>query len=690
MWNPVRLKIKNLLTHIETEYVFQADKAVMISGINLDNINPRSNGSGKTTIGEGLSILITGDSFRQVTASKLVRNGEKFFEVEGEFYNTQTKDTLWLYRKIHSNTTPSQLKILFNGKLPVGVPEATGEDCIDIREGNKYILKLFGTESDDLFNYYMLSKDTYTPFLMSTDGAMKKVIDRFSNAKVIDPVFKLVKQDIESIDVEIIQLDKEKVKSETRIEGWQEEIRIFEKTDFEEEKNKLISQYKEEIEEIEEENSEFESNKKLIFDSESELKKIVKEAKKVVEDLKFDKETVEGAINAFEKEKIEVKLGLKIFEEKITKINSLISKRENQKTLFIDIKSDLYKSIQGSVECPECTHEFCLEHEEFNVVEGKKQFEEVQKDIQDIEKSIILYRTQISEIKNESKKVEEEVKIIQEKITVKESLLKRVKITINNSEQSISTAELNLSSKERQLKILQSTRTENLKRIENIKERIVEEQERQFVDKVPQIQIKIDEELKSILQIEEKVEIKKSDKQSKVEQELKFKKFKTFLANKCVASIEGYTNFFLQKFKTNLQIKMSGYRELKDGTIKEEITCNVLREGVDEGELKKFSGGEKGEIILANIFALQNMINVNSEFGGLNLTWLDEILESVDYAGMVGIYDAVNQFKMCINIISHVKDVGFENEIFVKKENKVSEIVSREEYFKSLELVENE
>ena len=59
------------------------------------------------------------------------------------------------------------------------------------------------------------------------------------------------------------------------------------------------------------------------------------------------------------------------------------------------------------------------------------------------------------------------------------------------------------------------------------------------------------------------------DDQTKEEilKRLKFKKFKTYLANQCISSIEGYTNFYFKKINSNLQIKINGYKELANGDI---------------------------------------------------------------------------------------------------------------------------
>ena len=155
-----------------------------------------------------------------------------------------------------------------------------------------------------------------------------------------------------------------------------------------------------------------------------------------------------------------------------------------------------------------------------------------------------------------------------------------------------------------------------------------------------------------------------------------FKKFRTFLINKSIDSVEAYTNLFLNKIKTNLNIKLDGYKLLADGkTIRENITVDILRDGKKEGVIDKFSNGEKIRIDICNILALQKLINLNSKSGGLNLLILDEIIESVDASGVNEILHQLNKLSQCIYVITHASNMhNFENKINVVKENKVSRI----------------
>ncbi len=655
MWYPKTLVIRNLMTHKETIFPFEVGKAVMISGINLDDTGTMSNGSGKSTLGEGVYLAITGESLRKERPASMVRRGEKYLETELILQNDQTKNELFIYRRISASGNGNQMKVLLNGEIPKQIPESSGgKGLVDIKEGTKFIFTSLGISQDDLENYFVLSKETYKPFLLSTDTVMKKVIDRFSNAQIVDPVFVLLTADIKEIDQKIQSLDRDLLKQETKIEGYNEEIERIKETDEESIKNQLIEGYQKEIEELQLQST------KITSDIEK-----LKEKKVTHESILVDQTKELETLNESKKQTSEK---LTVFEEDQKKIKEKIRTKQGQIEQFTQIKAGFFKAIQDAVECPKCSHEFSLKDKEVDIEETKGLLKEVTGDIVKLERQEQKLKTDLETSKSNSSKFEVELTKWNREIMTKKGQIDTTKLAVGSVERESSSL----------LKSVDST----LKRVELLKLKVTEEKEREVIDRTEEIQKNIHECEKLILQINKDIQQKKTEKEGKVEQEIKFKKFKTYLANQSISSIEGYTNYYLKRINCNLQIKINGLKELADGQIREQISTIVLRDGVEEGGLKAYSGGEKAKIILCNIFALQAIINFNSDSGGLNLTWLDEIIESVDYVGIVDIYEALNQLNKCISIISHVKDTGFENELFVKKEGGTSMFVEKLEFLK--------
>lgn len=132
-----------------------------------------------------------------------------------------------------------------------------------------------------------------------------------------------------------------------------------------------------------------------------------------------------------------------------------------------------------------------------------------------------------------------------------------------------------------------------------------------------------------------------------VKQENYFVEFRSYLANKKVEAIAGVTNYFLELIGSDLRVEMLGFKRLKNGTLKDKITVNVLRNGVPNGSYFKLSGGETARINLASILGLQRLTNNSAENGrGLDIICLDEILDKADTTGIESISQALNRLKV--------------------------------------------
>ena len=129
---------------------------------------------------------------------------------------------------------------------------------------------------------------------------------------------------------------------------------------------------------------------------------------------------------------------------------------------------------------------------------------------------------------------------------------------------------------------------------------------------------------------------------------------------------------------SNIQIQLEGFTLLSDNkTIREKISCQVLMDGISKGSLGKFSEGERGKVEIATILALQKLLNLNCESGGLNLTSIDEILESISKRGLVNIVDSLKDSEQYIKLVTHVyldKEYSDISRV-VEKNNGVSKLV---------------
>ena len=79
--------------------------------------------------------------------------------------------------------------------------------------------------------------------------------------------------------------------------------------------------------------------------------------------------------------------------------------------------------------------------------------------------------------------------------------------------------------------------------------------------------------------------------------------------------------------------------------------------------------------------ALQKLINGSADHGkGMDLTWLDEVIESVDNSGIGGIMKSLNSLDQTIVVITHgTFDEVYPHTVSVIKEDNVSNIVYGEQ-----------
>lgn len=127
---------------------------------------------------------------------------------------------------------------------------------------------------------------------------------------------------------------------------------------------------------------------------------------------------------------------------------------------------------------------------------------------------------------------------------------------------------------------------------------------------------------------------------------------------------------------SDLRVEMLGYKKLKSGKVRDKITVNLLRNGVDCGSYAKFSGGERARVNLASILGLQKLTNNSAPKGkGLDLLVLDEILEASDTTGIESSCKALNKLRATSLLVTQnpISD-NDGNTIVVVKENGYSTI----------------
>ena len=153
-----------------------------------------------------------------------------------------------------------------------------------------------------------------------------------------------------------------------------------------------------------------------------------------------------------------------------------------------------------------------------------------------------------------------------------------------------------------------------------------------------------------------------------------FKQFRLHLANKSLETMQYRTNHFLKELGNDILVRLDGYKVKANGTIKEEISAVIIRDG--ERTFSSLSGGEQVRVLFSSILANRYLINSTHPHGGLDFLSVDEVFDKIDSVGMKHLIRSAKKLETCIMVISHVSDEDLSGEdiLTIVKENGVSTI----------------
>ena len=160
------------------------------------------------------------------------------------------------------------------------------------------------------------------------------------------------------------------------------------------------------------------------------------------------------------------------------------------------------------------------------------------------------------------------------------------------------------------------------------------------------------------------------------EQELHFTMFKSYLARKKIEALSLIVNDFLEKIGSDIRLRFEGFTVTKTGKLRDKISVQVIRDGVECGSYHKFSGGEKARLNLACILSLHTLTNSNCEDGkGLDFIIIDELLDKSDEVGMATYCEALNKLHQTALLITQGNvSEGYPHKLLVVKKQGVSSI----------------
>lgn len=676
-----KIRATNFLSFKELNYDFE-NKPILIQGENLSDDSQESNGSGKSALQAAIEFALFKTTSRKVRDIELIHFGESECLVQLTIDCPMRNQSILIERKVKiKGSGESQLSIN-------GIVKFAFEDKM-VKEIDKFIIEWLGISAEDLQNYFIINKERYKSFFSSSNREKIEMINRFSNAKLIDGVDKEVQVDVDQLNKELDQYKSLKVSIISKVKTLKEQIDLELSRDLKKESEDEIAAIKEKIEEkqwtlsdkseaIQTEQLQQPARKAKIKEFQTVIagnsdliKEVSKSLEKLAEtDYSEDLQSIDNELLSLSKIKTE-KTGSKL------RLNKSKSEIE-------DILNEIEKNITGSVQCPKCSHRFLvgdpdisIEDEEAAKIETQVLLDETQKSIQLILKSITELDNQESLIyKNKSTVLEQDSELSKKKRELRtkieniESDNRYTDNQINEAQQLIDKSKVKIEFLEGQSENIQLEIAALEESIKNVKAK-----------EIDQVRIA---EIKSLMRSEggklrdTNYSIKRKNNQIfEVSQWIfNFKKFNMFLANQSLKVIQGYCNKFLQDVRSDIQIRWEGIKMLASGSLKEEITAYILRDS-EQRDFWSFSGGERARMEFAMILTLQRMINQTHKYGGLDFISIDEVFEGMDAQGLSDLMKSLSQSNKTILLTTHVvnKSIG-ENILLIRKINGVS-IISK-------------
>lgn len=626
MWFPKSIAITDLFSHQQSTYQF-INSTTLVVGENLDDTDSQeSNGSGKSALIEALYIALTGSSLRKMLAAEMIREGQPAASVSMSLYNSLLATELRIERVFYAaKSRAATVLVYLNGE-----PQT---QLTSVNEANKFISDQIGISKDDLTNYFIISKEKYQSFIYASDTQKKEIINRFSNADMVGRVEDRLGLEIKNLDLLLREVNAEILRTDGKLSAYREQLRTAES------QNQPRNQSAEQL------------RLETLLASEAERTARYHEA------LAGAQRAAQLAVNAksahvpVDNHEAAARVGeqFQFLARDRAGLTSQRREREGRKAL-------LERVLLQSVECPHCAQEFSLADKTVSVEQARVELAGVVGDLSRCD-------VQLLEVELKSDNLRIEKNRLMDEQTAGAAELHRLTLGLQNAEREVGQVQANgqrlsdaFAGYRRELDQLQAP------------QRVVD---------TSSIHAAIEAQNVALRGLSGRKSSYEQDRGDKEMWQVYFKRFKTYLANQSVKSIEGYTNLFLQSIHSNLQVEMSGFKEMASGKVKEQIDINVVKNGITRRSFGTYSSGEKARVDMCTILAMQALINLNTPTGGLNLLIADEIIESLDGKGLRQILQSLNNLNKTIWLVTHGNlEMVVENKLLIRKEQGVSRIIA--------------
>jgi len=642
---------------IELESFRSIDKAqiilnnqgtVIVKGINEYEDNATSNGSGKSSIFEGIiySLFEETSSGEKDVENRIIGNGYKLkleLEIDGVKYT--------IYRE-GKNGKSSVL--LYKDNIDISARNKT--------DTNKLILNLLGISKSIFLDTIFLSQNAVTNLASLQPTARRERLEVLTNTDNTINNFKekvkeqQIKYEADRVDIvnDINQMEGKKSALINQKSQLNEKIKAI---DEEIERLKALGDLKQIELDIEGKQQEL-SNQDILIE---EANQAVSEKEKQIEDLRKESQDDLNAKTEVDKQLLDVNNQLSKIEADINKDKLLIHLKEEE---IEKINKEIDK-IKNSDTCPTCGRKydnFNDEHLQSTIKEKNSEIDNLNNIINDCNSNINEYEKQLKdiqakkdEIENKAKEINKNVenrnKNIENEENQRKILMNNVKLETNKKESIQHEINILQSKKEQILKTEVASKEEFEKMIEDIDKQLLN-----IDDLYNNKQLELTECDNTINSIKHMLQ-------------LITKEFRTYLLKNSLK----YLNKVLSEYSNQLFSNEGDVISISEDDTKLDIKLG-------NATYESLSGGEKTRVNIALLLAQKSLAGMIGNMN-CNMIILDEILGYCDSKAETKVIDLINnelETLESIYMVSHKEiPIGCDSVITViKDKNGLSRVKS--------------
>lgn len=623
MWYPVKIEFGGLFAFRDrAEVAFKRGECTVIFGDNRTDRGSLNNGSGKSTLFEAISLALTGDLLPRdtpITRDKAINRERDEAWVTMSLANDVLHQTMEIQRRFYRKRS---------AKATLFENDRENTQLTSVAEVDKRVLELLGLSREDLLRYYIISQDRQYNFLTAPDTTKKEILNRITNADMLQPVLDAIKADHKAADERVAEYETKILTLDTRRETLEENLRELKANNTAEANIAglvgLLEGY---------------INDSLALD---------KEAKEIREEFEAEKakrtefeQRLEAAPN---------------FEEDITAAEAKITALKTERKKNRRAAADLELALEGVIECPKCGEQF-LPNSELNLTPAQ-----IRRIIDQRERDDVKFVTDIQQAEKALEELEAKQRDY-EQLASELTRVKRSMVAIRERAERL----------KRQMDEINRRKADLEKRIEDAKRAV----DNDASVKAAEAKIKaVKAEIKTA-----KAELADfrylAESMAFWDFHMGKNGFTTYLANKAIDALTGSANRFLEIMDMDFRLHITPFQTLKNGDARDKMEVFISSDGISTNGYATYSGGERQRVGIAALLGVQRLLNMSTDGRGLDMLLLDESLSGVDSLGTMSIVKTMKRLKTTIWLITqNIEDPSFfDSVICVRKIDGVSTLV---------------